>query len=79
MSAFDAEHFQWDRNRPTEPAPPAAITDDKFDLAVGGAHDLLNMAEGFRVKIENGQADEIADSRWLRKALFMEEIFGTAF
>jgi hypothetical protein len=38
VPAFYAERFQWHRNRPSNPTPPSAITDDKLDLSGGGLH-----------------------------------------
>src|SRR6516165_2068489 len=68
VPAFYTECFQWHRNRPSEPTPPSAITDDKLDLSGGSLHDLLHMAERLRVKIEQWHSDEVADSCRLRKA-----------
>lgn len=68
MPALYAEHFQWHRNGPPEPAPPPAVTDDKLDLSGGSAHDVPDVAERLGVKIEHRQIDEITDPRRLRKA-----------
>jgi hypothetical protein len=60
MPVFYAERLQWHCYQPPKPSPPAAVTDDKLDVPGGSAHDPLNIAERFRVKIEHRHANEIA-------------------
>src|SRR5215471_13886774 len=69
VPAFYTERFEWHGDWPPEPSPPLAVTDDKLDLSRRSAYHLPNVAERLGVKIEHWHANEIANSRGLRKAL----------
>jgi hypothetical protein len=50
-----ADHFDRDGNPPAEPTPPPAIQDDKLDVALRHAHDLLDIAQRGSVLVEYRQ------------------------